>query len=275
MEQTSATTRTRSQIYFSNVLDLVPQSAVKVNDVAVGRVSSVALSGIADDDSGDKSTNGWTAKVTVHRERLWCKLPANARADREADVAARREVRRPRAAARQALVPRPQDRLDVIPITRRPAPAPEVEEVLGALSLLLNGGGLQQIRTITTELNKALDGNDRRAVRDLVGQLNTFVRSARRSEAADHHRRSTNVDHLAQTLNDNKQKIVAALATFPQALEILKKRPDQADDDCSPASRTWVPSRRAADLHREGASTSVQNCSSSALKSLSIRRWSS
>ena len=46
---------------------------------------------------------------------------------------------------------------DTIPITRTGS-APEAEEVLGALSLLLNGGGLQQIKVITTELNKALDG---------------------------------------------------------------------------------------------------------------------
>ena len=62
---------------------------------------------------------------------------------------------------------------DIIPISRTGS-APEVEEVLGALSLLLNGGGLQQIQIITTELNKALQGNES-AVRDLLSQLNTFV----------------------------------------------------------------------------------------------------
>src|SRR6185437_7039823 len=61
----------------------------------------------------------------------------------------------------------------VIPISRTNT-APEVEQVLGALSLLLNGGGLQQIHTITTELNKALKGNEG-AVRDLLTQLNTFT----------------------------------------------------------------------------------------------------
>ena len=54
-------------------------------------------------------------------------------------------------------------------------------EVLGALSLLLNGGGLQQITIITTELNKALDGNEP-AMRDLINQLNTFVGNARPAE---------------------------------------------------------------------------------------------
>src|ERR1700744_3348760 len=65
-------------IYFTNVLDLVPQSAVKVNDVAVGKVISVGLSG-KDDPSGDPATNGWTAKVKVSVNKD-VQLPANARA---------------------------------------------------------------------------------------------------------------------------------------------------------------------------------------------------
>ena len=38
--------------------------------------------------------------------------------------------------------------------------APDTEEVLGALSLLLNQGGLAQIRVIAKELNGALRGNE-------------------------------------------------------------------------------------------------------------------
>ena len=54
---------------------------------------------------------------------------------------------------------------------------PEVEEVLGALSLLLNGGGVAQLKTITSELNNALEGREGSAtsvlsqVRLLMSQL--------------------------------------------------------------------------------------------------------
>ena len=41
----------------------------------------------------------------------------------------------------------------------RTGATPEVEEVLGALSLLLNGGGLEQIKTIIHELDQALSGH--------------------------------------------------------------------------------------------------------------------
>ena len=37
---------------------------------------------------------------------------------------------------------------------------PEVEEVFGALSMLLNGGGIGQLQTITRQLNGALTGNE-------------------------------------------------------------------------------------------------------------------
>ena len=110
-----------------------------------------------------------------------------------------------RAAARHAGRRRRSTSGDTIPITRTGS-APEIEEVLGALSLLLNGGGLQQIKIITTELNKALDGNEP-AVRDLLNQLNTFVGHPRPAEEPDPRPRSTSVNRLAITLNNNKRTI--------------------------------------------------------------------
>ncbi len=91
--------------------------------------------------------------------------------------------------------------------------------MLGALSLLLNGGGLQQIHTITTELNKALAGNEG-AVRDMIGQLNTFVGTLD-SQKSDIINALQSLDQLAATLNAQRRTIVATLSTFPQALRIL------------------------------------------------------
>jgi phospholipid/cholesterol/gamma-HCH transport system substrate-binding protein len=203
-------------VYFDNVLDLVPQSAVKVNDVPVGRVDDVALSN-PNDNSGDKTTNGWTAKVhiTVNSD---VKLPANARAMiKQTSLLGEKyvDLEQPLAAPSTAQLKNG----DTIPITRTGS-APETEEVLGALSLLLNGGGLQQIKVITTELNKALNGNEA-AVRDLVSQLNTFVGTLDRqkNQILD---ALASVNRLAVTLNNNRRTIVATLDTMPQALEILK-----------------------------------------------------
>jgi phospholipid/cholesterol/gamma-HCH transport system substrate-binding protein len=203
-------------IYFDNVLDLVPQSSVKLNDVPVGSVESVSLSSPSD-NSGDKATNGWTAKVTVSVNDD-VKLPANARAMvKQTSLLGEKYVDLEQPLDKPSSAPLKSG--DTIPLTRTGS-APETEEVLGALSLLLNGGGLQQIKVITTELNKALDGNEA-AIRHLLGQLNSFVGTLdqQKNQILDTLDR---LNRLAITLNNNKKTIDNALDTFPQALSVLR-----------------------------------------------------
>ena len=52
---------------------------------------------------------------------------------------------------------------------------PEVEEVLGALSLVLNGGGVAQLKTIASELNQALEGRED-AAKSVFRQTRTLMR---------------------------------------------------------------------------------------------------
>jgi phospholipid/cholesterol/gamma-HCH transport system substrate-binding protein len=190
-------------IQFADVLDLVPQSSVKVNDVAVGKVQSISL-------------KGWIANVKV-KVNGNIDLPANARAAvKQTSLLGEKYVDLEQPLAQ------PEGRLKdagTIPLSRT-GTAPEVEEVLGALSLLLNGGGIQQIKTITTELNKALKGNEG-AVRDLIGQLNGFLGTLDKQKDTIT-TALVNIDKLAVTLNRQKQTIIDALDRFPQALTILK-----------------------------------------------------
>jgi phospholipid/cholesterol/gamma-HCH transport system substrate-binding protein len=189
-------------IMFTDVLDLVPQSNVKVNDVAVGKVVAVSL-------------QGWTAKVKV-KVNGDVKLPANARAAiTQTSLLGEKfvELSQP--------LSQPEGQLksgDTIPLSAT-GTAPEVEEVLGSLALLLNGGGLQQIQVITSELNKALHGNES-AVRDLLVQMNSFVGSldTQKDKITN---ALVNINQLAVTLNRQKQSLTNALDTFPQALKIL------------------------------------------------------
>ena len=208
-------------IFFDDVLDLVPQSAVKVNDVAVGRVETVRLSDSRDTDSGDTKTNGWTARVTVLVNGD-VTLPSNARAAvKMTSLLGEKYVDLEQPLEQPATTDLRNG--SVIPITRTNS-APDVEEVLGALSLVLNGGGLQQIHTITTELNKALDGKAD-AVRDLLAQLNTFVGTLDRQKD-DIINALEAVDKLSVTLNGQRATIVSALQTFPSALRILNEQKD-------------------------------------------------
>jgi phospholipid/cholesterol/gamma-HCH transport system substrate-binding protein len=198
--------------YFANVLDLVPQSNVKVNDVAVGKVVSISLAG-KNDPLGDQ---GWAAKVKM-QVRSDVDLPDNARAE----VAQTSLLGEKYVALLQpfgAPVSTKLHNKSVIPLSST-ASAPEVEEVLGALSLVLNGGGVQQIQTIAKELNLALTGHEP-AIRDLLVQLQTFTGTLDRQKeqivAA-----LASLNNLSKSLNSQEAAIVDALNTMPQALSIL------------------------------------------------------
>jgi phospholipid/cholesterol/gamma-HCH transport system substrate-binding protein len=130
---------------FTDAGDLVPQSAVMVNNVAVGRVTRIFL-----------PAHSWTANVTMMVNGD-VRLPANAIAEIEqSSLLGEQYVALsvpPGIAATGKLTNRA-----VIPVTRTTSNA-TVEQVLGALSLLLNGGGINQLHTITTQLDAALKGN--------------------------------------------------------------------------------------------------------------------
>ena len=192
---------------FRDVLDLVPQTTVKVNDVSVGKVTDIDL-------------EGETAVVTME-------LPARHRAARQrgrrdpADQPARREVRpaqpRPRPVPASATLA-DGDVIELADTGRNP----EVEEVLGALSLLLNGGGVAQMKTIASELNLALEGREDsaksvfRQIRDLMGQLD--------EGKADIVDAIEGLNRLSIAVNDQIGTIDAALEELPSALLTLDKQ---------------------------------------------------
>lgn len=145
---------------FSDVGDLVPQSAVMVNDVAVGRVTRIFL-----------PPRSWTANVTMLVNGN-VRLPANAIAEiAQSSLLGEQYIALaapPGAASASRLL---NDA--VIPVYRTTANA-SVEEVLGALSLLLNGGGINQLHTITTQLDAAMTGNAPQ-IRSLLVRLHTLL----------------------------------------------------------------------------------------------------
>ncbi|MEU6706644.1 MCE family protein [Streptomyces wuyuanensis] len=193
----------RVTVEFRDVLDLVPQSAVKVNDVTVGAVEKVELS-------------GWHARVRLRVEDSVA-LPANAVAElRQTSMLGEKYV-----ALSAPADASPAGRLRDgarIPLSRS-GRNPEVEEVLSALSALLNGGGVAQLKTITTELNKALEGRENR-VKSLLAELDTFIGGldGRRREIV---RALAGVDRLAKRLAQENKTIAGALDTVPPALKVL------------------------------------------------------
>ncbi|MFE6621365.1 MCE family protein [Streptomyces sp. NPDC057740] len=190
-------------VEFRDVLDLVPQSAVKVNNVTVGAVEKVEL-------------DGWHARVHL-RVADSVKLPANAIAElRQTSMLGEKYVALSKPAGTA-----PVGRLgegDVIPLSRS-GRNPETEEVLSALSALLNGGGVAQLKTITVELNKALEGRENR-VKSLLKELDVFLGSLDKQKE-DIVRALKAVDRLAKRLGKEKETIADAVEEMPPALEVL------------------------------------------------------
>ncbi|MCU1693277.1 MAG: hypothetical protein JWM64_2368 [Frankiales bacterium] len=198
-------------VEFPDVLDLVKQSSVKVNDVAVGSVSDIELGG-----------DGYTALVTV-RVKPDVKLPANAHASlRQTSLLGEKFVS----------LDRPTDEAatgtlhdgDVIPLART-ARSTEIEEVLGALSLVLNGGSLEQLQTINRELVAALQGREGK-VRDVLTQLDTFV-GGLDEQKAQIVRALDGLDRLTARLATQRETLAVALRDIPKGSAVLTAQRQQ------------------------------------------------
>jgi phospholipid/cholesterol/gamma-HCH transport system substrate-binding protein len=190
---------------FSDVLDLVPQSTVKVDDVTVGKITDVRL-------------QGYHALVTMQL-RNDTKLPDNALASiQQTSLLGEKFVE---LSAPPDPSPNPLRTGDVIDMNRT-GQNPEVEEVLGALSLLLNGGGVGQLQTITRELNKTLHGREGEA-RSVLHQIRTF------SGQLDRHKQDIvsaleALNRLSGQLNHQRDTIDATLDELPSALRSINSQ---------------------------------------------------
>ncbi|SDZ29139.1 phospholipid/cholesterol/gamma-HCH transport system substrate-binding protein [Micromonospora pattaloongensis] len=196
----------RVTIEFADVLDLVPQAAVKVDDVTVGSVEEISLS-------------GWTARARVRIDRA-VRLPANATAAvRQSSLLGEKYV--------AVAAPVTEDAHGglgdgaVIPLSRTRRSA-EVEEVLAALGLLLNGGGLAQLKTINEELVAALDGREA-AARDALRQLDAFIGGLERQKA-DLVRAVEALDRLSGRLARQQQVIGDAVDALAPGVTVLAEQ---------------------------------------------------
>lgn len=194
-------------VEFADVLDLVPKSTVKVDDVTVGMVEKVWL-------------EGYVAKVRVKLPKS-LDLPDNARATiRQTSLLGEKFV----SLAPPTGAEKPRGKLEngeIIPLSRTTSNV-EVEEVLSALSLLLNGGGVAQLQIITKELNKAMTGNEP-AIRSVLTQLNTFVGTLDQNKQQIITAIAA-VDSLAKKLNAQKETLATAIDSMPKSIAALDKQ---------------------------------------------------
>ena len=195
------------RVAFRDALDLVPQSAVRVNDVSVGKVTKVRL-------------KGWTAEVTLQVNKN-TELPDNTQATiRQTSLLGEKFVNL--APPAEGATGRLSDG-DVIPLERS-GRNPEIEEVFSAASLLLNGGGIEKTNTIVKELGNTLEGNEPE-VKELLKTSNEFLGQL------DDNKQSLivaleKVNRLAIATNKQKSAITNALDDLPEALSVINNQRD-------------------------------------------------
>jgi phospholipid/cholesterol/gamma-HCH transport system substrate-binding protein len=194
----------RVTVQFADVLDLVPQAAVKVGDVPVGRVETIRL-----------GEDGWTAEtvVAVNGDVV---LPSNAIARlRQSSLLGEKFIE---LGPGTGTTPGKLGDGAVIPVSSTNR-NPEFEEIFGALSLLLNGGGIGQLQTINRELSKVMDGNEEE-IRLFLSTVETLM-----SDLDSHRSEITSaldgLNQLSTTLANRQKQVAGALTDLSPGLKSL------------------------------------------------------
>jgi phospholipid/cholesterol/gamma-HCH transport system substrate-binding protein len=193
---------------FADVQDLVPMSAVRVNDVAVGDVTGITTKTEA--DGSIRAVVSMRIKKSVH-------LPANAVATLEQTTLLGEKyvaLSAPPSAPAQGTL------ADGAMIDdNATSNLPDVEELFGVLSAVLNGGSLQDLQTINLEISKALGGREQ-AIRSALTQVDKFVADL------DGQRRQIvhaldELDRFSGALRKQNSDIATALDNLGPGLKVL------------------------------------------------------
>jgi len=194
---------------FHDVLNVVPRSPVMVDDVVVGEVTEV-------------EREGWHARVVL-RIKDDVVLPDNTIADiQQVSLLGEKYV-----SLEEPTEQAPEGRLGQgdeidLSVTGR---NPEVEEVLGALSFLLSGGGVAQLGTITREANLVMSGREDR-LKAMLGSLEGVVATLDQQKG-DIINALESMNNLAATLNAEKDTIGDALDAMGPAIDVLADQHDE------------------------------------------------
>ncbi|MFZ2177874.1 MAG: MCE family protein [Rhodococcus sp. (in: high G+C Gram-positive bacteria)] len=196
----------RVTVEMEDIQNLVANSEVKADNVTIGTIRKVDI-------------EGWTAELTLDISED-VELPANV----TAKLAQKSLLG---AQYLELTTPAGQDAVgrlgggDTIPISRT-SRYPETEEVLSTLSLVLNGSGLEQIRTITSELNNVMSGREEN-IHGMLSNLEVFVRSLD-EQRGNITRAIDSLDRLAGVLGEQTVTIDRGIESIQPAVEILDRQ---------------------------------------------------
>ena len=203
------------QAQMPDVQNLKPNSRVEFNDVLIGNVANV-------------ERQGWHALVTMTIEPNVA-IPANATAtigQTSLLGTLHVELATPEGAEAKGKL---RDGA-VIPLSSASA-YPSTEQTLGALSLVLNGGGLGQLQDITQALSTAFSGREQ-DLRSLIGQLDKFT-AYLDDQKGDIIAALDSFNNLVGQFADQRPVLDRALKTIPAAIDVLRDERHKLVDSLS------------------------------------------
>lgn len=206
------------KLQFTNVLDLVPQSTVKFNGTQVGRVETIEV-----------APDQWTAEVTIAVQNA-VDLSDQATAEVQQTNLLGEKYVALEDPQENADLPR-QNPAEPIGCAAESDPAcrtrtaTDLEQVLGALSLLLNGGGIAQIKPIVDELNNALEGRETQ-VKGLLNETARLIKGL--DEQKDNIVTALDgLDKLSNRTRSQTDQINRVLDELPKGVQVLEEQRPQ------------------------------------------------
>ena len=224
-----------------DVQNLKENSRVELNDVVIGNVAKV-------------ERQGWHALVTMTINPD-TQLPANSTAtigQTSLLGTLHVELATPPGVA-------PQGKLrdgSVIPLASASA-YPTTEQTLGALSLVLNGGGLGQLQDITQALSTAFTGREQ-DLRSLIEQLDKFT-AYLDEQKDDIIAALDNFNNLIGQFAEHKPALDKALKTIPDALAVLRDKRTKVADALDQLGRISDPASDVLEQTKENVVKEVND----------------
>ena len=195
-----------------DVVNIQPNSRVRVDDVNVGTVTNV-------------ERQGWHALVTMRIDG-GVSLPGNSTAKiGQTSLLGSTHVELAPPTSVQ-----PEGKLhdgSLIPLSSASA-YPTSEQTLAAVSLLLNGGGVGQLQDVIQAFSTALRGREH-DLRSLIEQLDIFVGHIN-DQTGEIISAGESLDRVVGTFADHKDIVDRAIKTIPDALAVLRDERTQLSE---------------------------------------------
>lgn len=227
-------------VQMPDTLALNVNSRVRVADVYVGRVRAIEL-------------KNWVATLTLDLEP-GLKLPENTLAaiGQSSLLGSQHvELEEPPNPS-----PQPLTEGDTIPL-RNASAFPTTERVLASIASILQGGGVQNLEVIQTEIYNVLNGRADQ-VREFLNKLDTFTDELNR-QRQDITRAIDSTDRLLSIVASRNDTLDRVLTEFPPLIEHFAETRDLFADAVVALGRVSVAAENALVPANDDLNTNLQN----------------